>query len=52
MTILIQILAATAGTVAFGGLFGVPGRYCPDSAAEALERAVKAVIDRERGCEQ
>lgn len=31
---------------------GVPGRYCPDSAAEALERAVKAVIDRERGCEQ
>ena len=31
---------------------GVPGRYCPDSAAEALERAVRAVIDRERGCEQ
>lgn len=30
---------------------GVPGRYCPDSAAEALERAVKAVIDRERSCE-
>ena len=29
MTILIQILAAAAGTVAFGGLFGVPGRYYP-----------------------
>ena len=29
MTILIQILAAAIGTVAFGGIFGVPGRYYP-----------------------
>ena len=31
---------------------GVPGRYCPQSAAKALIKAVKTVIDRERSSEK